>query len=239
MDKFFHFGRNVCTGCREDVGVFKSHCLSYKAQYGLVYKLIFKGEPKRRTLGMAKIVDIVFVSYRQGIGEHLLLYGTRTVYLVFDSLVHLFPEPWYRRHTCRMCFTHGLLYFLRIGVDDNLSSYRQAQICPSAFEDMGERQEADGLVCIVYRYTLAVGFKSGIILSVGQYHTLRVTCRAACIQYVAYIVERSLFPQFLHLCLSGQSFTEFQEIGEIYGVGVVCTEPYTFVEHDDAFERRT
>ena len=136
-----------------------------------------------------------------------------------------------------MCLTHGLLDLLRIGVQDELRTFGQAKIGPSALEDVGKRQEAHHAILLTDWHTLVVGNHGRIVLAVCQDDALRVACRATGIDDVANIVHRSLVPELLHLRLTWQILAQRDEILKIEGVGIVTGDAYGMVEDDDALER--
>ena len=92
MDEIFHFGRHV-RACRwEDIGMFQSHHLAHEAEHRLVEHLIFQRQMQGRTLAVADIVHIIFLTDAQGMIEKFLLPCARAVHLVLDGLIDLFPK---------------------------------------------------------------------------------------------------------------------------------------------------
>ena len=209
-----------------------------------------------RTLAATQVFNIVFLADSQGAFKQFPLHTASILYLRLDSHIHLLPETWNRRHTGRMRLSHRLLNLSRIGVDDELCTFRQRQISPSAFEDMGERQEVDDAVVLSYWHILVVGDHRCMILSVGKHHTLRVACGTTRIEDITQVFLIGLSPQFFHLRLSWQigfdalqirsignlihiALSQFQEILKINGIRIMRTDAHTRIKNNDAVECRT
>ena len=121
--------------------------------------------------------------------------GTRCIInLLLHTHEDFLPEARYAGHTGRMCLAHGLLDFLRVGVQDELCALGQAEVSPAALEDMSQRQEAHHTVFLADRHTFVVGLHGCVVLSVGKDDTLRVACRTTGVDDVADIVHRCLAP---------------------------------------------
>ena len=136
-----------------------------------------------------------------------------------------------------MRLAHGLLDLLRIGVQDELGTFGQAEVGPSAFEDMGKGEEAHHAILLTDGHTLVVGRHGCVVLTIGKDDALRVACGATGIDDVANIVHRSLVPELLHLRLTRQILAQRNEILKIEGVGIVAGDAYGMVEDNDTLER--
>ena len=193
-------------------------------------------QAQRRTLAFREIVDIMPLAYAQRMLEEFTLGGIGLLYLFLNAHVHLFPKTGDRRHTRRVRLFHRLLYLLRIGVDNQSCSLCQTEDLPTFFKDMSERQEIQHAVVLIYRYTLVVGLHSGMILSTGQDNALRIACGTAGIENIGNIIHRRLCLKFLHLRLSGQIISQFQEIIEIHGIGIVRRHTDILIENDNSLK---
>ncbi len=203
------------------MGVFKAELLAHKAENGAVEGFVFECEPDGRTFSPTEVFDVVLATDGQRVAEKLLLHRRRTFDFLLHALIDLFPESRYGRHTRRVRLAHRLLNLLRIGVQNELSAHREAQISPSALKNMRQGQERHHAVFLGDGHALAVGCHRREILRISQDDTLRVARRAACVDDVAHIVHRRLFPQLFHLRLARQILAKGDEILEIEGVVVV------------------
>ena len=98
------------------------------------------------------------MAYFQGMAEYFLLGGACPVYLVLNRYVDFFPKSWHAAHACGMGLAHAFLYFVRMGVDDELGSFAKRKVRPSSFENMGEWQKIDDSVLFCYGHALVIGF---------------------------------------------------------------------------------
>ena len=169
--------------------------------------------------------------------EELLLDRTGFIHLSLHGDIHLLPETWHAAHTGRMHLSHTLLNLLRIGVDDELGTSTQTEICPSTLKDMGEWKEVDDTVLAGDSHTLLVCLQGSIILTVGQHHALAVAGSSTGIEDVSQIIHTSLLVEFLDFGLARKILTQLQEVLVIEGCRVVCTDAYTGIEDDDALQR--
>ena len=100
--------------------------------------------------------------------KEFALNGTGVFYLVHHTHVDLLPETGNSRHTRRMGVTHGLLYLLRMCIDNHAGSGIETKNGPSTLEDVGIGQEIHDAVVLVYRHTLVVSHHGSMELSVSQ-----------------------------------------------------------------------
>ena len=138
-----------------------------------------------------------------------------------------------------MGLTHGLLYLLRMGIDNHGSTFRQGKDGPSTFEDMGVWQEIHDTILLTYGHTLVISLEGCMELSVRQDDTLRIACRTTGIEDVGNIIIRSFLLQGLHLRLTRQVLTQLQEVAEIDCIGVMCGDMYHGIVDNDTFQSRT
>ena len=114
---------------------------------------------------------MIFSSYGKSSVEQFALHGIGLLDLLLHADIHLLPEAGNGTHTSRMHLLERLLYLLRIGVDDDLRTFRHTQDEPSALEDMRDGQEVHDAVVLSHRHALVVRLKGSMILSVGKDHT--------------------------------------------------------------------
>ena len=171
--------------------------------------------------------------------EEFALHGIGIVYLLFHADKHLFPESRNRAHAGGMRFAHTLLYFLRIGVDNQLGTLGQTKNHPATLEDMCKGKEIHDSVLLSNRHTLVVSLKGGMILSVGQHDSFRVACGSAGIKDISQVIETGLLIQSLDLRLAWKALAQFQEIVKEDCIRVVGINTNTIVKHDDALQCRT
>ena len=104
---------------------------------------------------------------------------------------------------------------------------------------MSQREETHHPVLLANRNALVVGKHGGVVLSVGEYDTLRIACCSAGIKDVSYIVVVCLLAEDVHLTLSRETLAEFQELVEVHRAGVVGVFLYSRVKDDNLLKRRT
>ena len=221
------------------MGVLQSELFLNEAEQRLLVHLVLHVQRQGRPLATAQILDVVLTAHSECLLEELALHGVGIVDLLFHAHEHLLPETGHRTHTCGMGLAHTLLHFFRIGVDNEFGTLGETQNHPTALEDMGEGQEVHDAVFLAYRHTLVVGRKGGMVLPVGQHHSLRVARGTAGIKDIGQVLVVGLLVKTLHFRLAGQSLAQLQEVVEEDGVRVVGVDAHTAVEHDDALERRT
>ena len=168
--------------------------------------------------------------------EELLLDRTGIIHLSLHGNIHLLPETRHTTHTGRMHLSHTLLNLLRIGVDDELGTLAQAEICPSSLKDMGEWKEIYDTILFGNWHALIVGLQCGCILTIGQHHALAVAGSSTGIEDVSQIIHTSLLVEFLHFGLAWKILTQLQEVLVIEGCRVVGTDAHTGIEDDDALQ---
>ena len=96
---------------------------------------------------------------------------------------------------------------------------------------------SDDAVLVADGHSLVVGYHGSVILSVCQYHALRVAGSAGRVEDVAYIFFVGLLVERLHFSLARQSLTEFEEVVKVEGCRVVRADSHAAVEDDDALQR--
>ena len=139
--------------------------------------------------------------------EKLALDSIRLIHLRLNCYEHLLPETRNSTHTRWMCLAHALLYLLRISVYNQLSAFRQRQICPTSFKNMRERQEVYDAIFLTNGHTFVVRIHRSTILSVRKHHAFTFSCRATGIENVTKIHIVCLMPKPFYLTLSRQLFT--------------------------------
>ena len=226
MYKFLYFRTYISTRCREDIRFFQAQLLANHAQNGLVDNSIFQLQSQRRTLAVGNILDVTFLTYRQGMIEELLLDRTGIIHLSLYSDINLLPETWHTTHTGRMHLSHTLLNFMRISIDDEFGTFAQAEICPSTLKDMGEWKEVDDTVLVGNRNALIVCLQSRIILAIGQHHALAISSCSTGIEDISQVIHTCLFVEFLYLRLTRKILSQLQEVLEIEGSRIVGTDAH-------------
>ena len=158
--------------------------------------------------------------------EEFLLERTCIIHLCLYGNINLLPETWHTTHTGRMHFTHTLLNFMRISIDDELGTFAQAEICPSTLKYMSEWKEIDDTILFGNRHALIVCLQCSIILTVFQHHTLTVTRCATGIEDISQVIHTCLLVEFLYLRLTRKILSQLQEVLEIEGCRVMCTDAH-------------
>ena len=171
--------------------------------------------------------------------EEFLLERTGIIHLSLYGNIHLFPETRHTTHTGRMHLTHTLLNFMRISVDDEFGAFAQAEICPSTLKDMSEWKEINDTILFGNRHALIVCLQCSCILTIGQHHTLTVSSCSTGIEDISQVIHTCLLVEFLYLRLTRKILTQLQEVLEIEGCRVVCTDAHTGIEDDDTLQGRT
>ena len=172
VDELLDLGRHIGAGGGEEVGILKAELLAHEAQHGAVQRLILQCKGEWRTLAATEILYVVLLTNGKGVAEEFPT-GTRCIInLLLHAHEDLLPEAWHAGHTGGMRLAHGLLDFLRVGVQDELCALGQAEISPTALEDMSQRQEAHHTVFLADRYAFVVGLHGCVVLSVGKDDTL-------------------------------------------------------------------
>ena len=239
MYKLLYFRTYISTRCREDIRFFQAQLLANHAQDSLVDNSIFQLQSQRRTLAVGNILDVTFLTYRQGMIEELLLDRTGIIHLSLYSDIHLLPETWHTTHTGRMHLSHTLLNFMRISIDDEFGTFTQAEICPSTLKDMGEWKEVDDTILFGNRNALIVCLQSSIILAIGQHHALAISSCSTGIEDISQVIHTCLLVEFLYLRLTRKILSQLQEVLEIESCRVMCTDAHAGIEDDDTFQRWT
>ena len=239
MYKLLYFRTYISTRCREDIRFFQAQLLANHAQNGLVDNSIFQLQCQRRALAVCQIFYIPLLSYCQGMVEEFLLKRTGIIHLCLYGDIHLLPETWHTTHTGRMHLSHTLLNFMRISIDDEFGTFAQAEVRPSTFKDMGKWKEVDDAVLFGNRHAFVVCLQSSIILAISQHHALTVARCSTGIEDISQVIHTSLLVEFLHFCLTRKILTQLQEVLEIEGCRIVCTDAYAGIEDDDTLQRRT
>ena len=220
------FRTYISTRCREDIRFFQAQLLANHAQNGLVDNSIFQLQGQRRALAVCQIFYIPLLSYCQSMVEEFLLKRTGIIHLSLYGDIHLLPETWHTTHTGRMHLTHTLLNFMRISIDDEFGAFAQAEVRPGTFKDMGEWKEIDDAVLVCNRHTLVVCLQSCIILTIGQHHALTVARCSTGIKDINQVIHTCLLVEFLHFCLTRKILSQLQEVLEIEGCRVMCTDAH-------------
>ena len=237
MDEFLYLGRHGGSCRREYVGTVKPQLVAHYLEQRAVHQRILHPELQRRPLSAAQVFYVVLPAYRPGPSQQLLLRRRGAVDAVSHLGVDLLPEPRDGAHARRMRLAHGLLYFLRVGVDYYLGSLAYAQEEPCALEDVRHGQEVHHPVVLPYGYYLVVCLQRGAVLAVSQHHALAVAGCPTGVEDVAQVVVAGLGVQLFHLRLARTVVSEGKEIVEVYRrlVGRVYFHPP--VENDDALQR--
>ena len=236
MYERLHFRTYIRTSRREDIRIIQAQLLAYDAQNGLVDNLILQLQSQRRALAVGYILDIALLTHCQSMVEELLLDRTGIIHLSLHCDIHLLPETRHTTHTGRMHLSHTLLNLLRIGVDDELGTLAQAEICPSTLKDMGEWKEIYDTILFGNRNALIVCLQSSIILAIGQHHALAISSCSTGIEDISQVIHTCLLVEFLYLRLTRKILTQLQKVLEIEGCRVVCTDAHTGIEDDDALQ---
>ena len=171
--------------------------------------------------------------------EEFLLDRTGIIHLCLYGDIHLLPETWHTTHTGRMHLSHTLLNFMRISIDDEFGTFAQAEVRPGTFKDMGEWKEVDDAVLVGNRHTFVVCLQSSIILAIGQHHALAIARCSTGIEDINQVIHTCLLIEFLHFCLTRKILSQLQEVLEIEGCRIVCTDAHAGIEDDDTLQRRT
>ena len=200
--------------------LFQSELLAYEAEERAVVEPVFQREPWRGPFASCATLHVVALAGAQCAAEQALPCRRGMFYLLHHACVDFLPEARHRCHACGVRLAHRLLYVVRPCVDDKLSPLGHGEEGPPAFEDMCVGQEVHHAVVFSHGHTLMVGAEGGVILAVGEYHSLRVARGAAGVEYVGYVVFGSLCPQPFHLALPRQSAAQAQKLVEAHG-GVV------------------
>ena len=118
-------------------------------------------------------------------------------------------------------------------------SFAQAEICPSTLKDMGEWKEIDDTVLFGNRNALIVCLQSSIILAIGQHHALAISSCSTGIEDISQVIHTCLLVEFLYFRLTRKILSQLQEVLEIEGCRVMCTDAHAGIEDDDTFQRWT
>ena len=106
-------------------------------------------------------------------------------------------------------------HILRLEVEGQCTACGQAEVSPSAFKYMCERQEGEREVFVREPYSPIVGMNASHIHAVGKHHTLTQSGGSAGIEYVGQIVPVQLAGAYLHFILMLQMFAHVQEFIEV------------------------
>ena len=207
MDKFFHFRIHCGTSCGEEMGILQTQFLTNQREYRLVEHLVFQMQCQRWTLPFRQIVDIMLLSYMEGMVKQLTFGCIRFLNFLFYTHKHLFPEARHTRHTGRMGLFHRLLHFQRIGVHNQSGTLCKTQYLPTLLKDMSKWQEVQYTVVFTNRHTFIIGLHRSMILTASQNHTFRITRRTTCIKNIGDIIHGGCSLNGLHLRLSWEIIT--------------------------------
>ena len=158
--------------------------------------------------------------------KEFLLKRTGIIHLCLYGDIHLLPETWHTTHTGRMHLSHTLLNFMRISIDDEFGTFAQAEVRPGTFKDMGKWKKIDDPVLIGNRHAFVVCLQSSIILAIGQHHALTVARCSTGIEDINQVIHTCLLVEFLYLRLTRKILTQLQEVLEIEGCRIVCTDAH-------------
>ena len=236
MYEFLHLRTYVSACRREDIRIIQAQLLAHDAQDSLVDNLIFQLQSQRRTLTVGDIINVTLLSHSQSMIEKFLLDRTSIIHLSLYCDIHLLPETRHTAHTGRAHLAHTILNLLWIGIDDELGTLTQAEIRPGTLKDMGEWKEIDDSILVGNRHTLIVGLQCSCILTIGQHYALAVTGSSTGIKDISQIIHICLLVEFLHFGLTRKILTQLQEVLEIEGCRVMCTDAHTGIEDDDALQ---
>ena len=178
-------------------------------------------------------------TYAQCMEKQLSFGHVGLVNLFLNTHINFLPETGNGRHTGGVRITHGLLYILRMGINDHTCSGIQTQNGPTTFEYMRVGQEIHNTVILVYRHALGIGHNSGIELSVRKDNALRIACRTTGIENVGNIIEGGFLLKLIHFRLTRKILSQFQEVAEIDGIRIVGRDVHHGVEDDDTLQGRT
>ena len=104
---------------------------------------------------------------------------------------------------------------------------------------MGEWKEINDTVLFGNRNALIVCLQSSIILAIGKHHALAISGCSTGIEDISQIIHTCLFVEFLYLRLTRKILSQLQEVLEIEGCRIVCTDAHAGIEDDDTFQRWT
>ena len=236
MNELLHLRIHRCTCSGEEVRILQSEFLANQREHRLVQHLILQMQTQRRTLALREIVDIMALSDAQSMLEKFTLGCIGLLDLLLNTHEHFLPETRYTRHTSGMSLTHRLLHLQRIGIDYQSRSFCQTKDLPSFLKDMGKGQEIQHTVTLSHGHTLIIGLHGSMILSTSQDNALRIARSTTGIENIGNVIHRCLSLQFLHLRLSGQIISQFQEILKIHGIGIVSRDTNILIEDDDTLQ---
>ena len=71
-----------------------------------------------------------------------------------------------------MCLAHRLLYLVWVGINDNVCSDREAEVCEATLEDVRDWQKLHCAVFIADVYHSGISCECCIVLTVCEHNTL-------------------------------------------------------------------
>ena len=143
VDEAFHFGAHGGTGGGEACAALYADGFAQEGDDGLVVEgsLELEGEGRGDMLGF--VVLPVVSAHLDGVKDEAALHLAALFGLVEYGLVNFFPEARHGGHAGGVYLLHTALYVLRLEVYAECAAPCEAEIRPSALEDVGEGQEVE------------------------------------------------------------------------------------------------